>query len=119
MAIDIEKLTVKELREISKLSGCCAQPETKPERVPLPFNVGDAILIRTVTMIDLGRVVAIGRDFITLEDGGWVADTARFSTMLETGALNEFERVPSWFLVGRGAICDVYPWPHALPKVTK
>lgn len=116
MAIDIDKLTVAELREISKLAGCCAP---KDKAVPLPFKVGDAILIRTVTMIDLGRVIAIGRDFIALEDGGWVADTARFSTMLETGALNEFERAPSWFLVGRGAICDIFPWSHPLPKATK
>jgi hypothetical protein len=85
----------------------------------LPFRVGDAILIRTVTMIDLGRVIAICRDFIVLEDGGWVADTARFSTMLATGAINEFERVEGWFMVGRGAICDLFPWKHALPKVTK
>lgn len=85
----------------------------------LPFTVGDAILIRTVTMIQLGIVRAIGSDFFTLEDGGWVADTGRFSTMLETGLLNEFERAPSWFLVGRGAVVDVFPWPHAIPKATK
>jgi hypothetical protein len=113
--INIEELTVKELREISKLT-CCIE---KTKAVPLPFKVGDSILIRTVTMIDLGRVVSIGRDFIVLEDGGWVADTGRFSQMLATGVLNEFERAPSWFLVGRGAICDAFPWPHALPKDTK
>ena len=116
MAIDIDQLTVAELREISKLAGCCAP---KDKAVPLPFKVGDAILVRTVTMIALGRVKAIRRDFFTLEDGGWVASTGRFSTMLETGALDEFERAPSWFLVGRGAIVDVWPWAHAIPKATK
>jgi hypothetical protein len=113
--INIDELTVKELREISKLT-CCVE---RPNRVPLPFGVGDAILIRTVTMIDLGRVVAIGHDFIVLEDGGWVAETARFSEMLKTGALNEFERVPGWFLVARGSICDLFPWDHPLPQQTK
>ena len=113
--IDIDKLTVGEVRQIQKLLGV----GERTERVPLPFKVGDAILIRTVTMIQLGRVLAIGRDFITMEDGGWVADTARFSTMLEKGTMNEFERAPDWFLVGRGAIVDVYPWKHALPKDTK
>ena len=87
---------------------------------PLPFRVGDAVLIRTVTMIDLGRVKAIGSDFIVLEDGGWVASTGRFGAMLSTGSLDEFERadVP-WFLVGRGAICDAFPWKHAMPQATK
>jgi hypothetical protein len=113
--INIEELTVKELREISKLT-CCVE---KPKGVPLPFKPGDKIIVRTVTMIDVGRVVSIGRDFIVLEDGGWVADTGRFGQMLATGSLNEFERAPSWFLVGRGSICDLYPWDHELPKVTK
>jgi hypothetical protein len=85
----------------------------------LPFKEGDAILLRTVTMIDLGRVRTIGPDYIVLDEAGWVADTGRFSRMLETGELNEFEKAPSWLLVGRGAICDVFPWPHALPKATK
>jgi hypothetical protein len=92
---------------------------TKHKAGALPFGVGDAILIRTVTMIQLGRVVNIGADFFVLEDAGWVADTGRFSVMLETGAVNEYERAPSWVLVGRGAVVDVFPWKHALPSVTK
>jgi hypothetical protein len=111
--MNIDELTVGELKQIKRLVGCGAKPEK------LPFGVGDAILIRTVTMIQLGRVTAIGRDFITLEDGGWVADTARFSETLATGTLNEFERAPGWFLVGRGAIVDVYPWVHQIPKESK
>ena len=115
--INIDDLTVKQLREIQAMCGVSAGP--KPPATPLPFGVGDAVLIRTVTMIQVGRVKAIGRDFFVLEDGGWIADTGRFSTMLETGAVNEFERAPSWMLVGRGAIVDVWPWAHAIPKATK
>ena len=85
----------------------------------LPFKVGDAILIRTVTMIQVGRVKAIGPDLFTMEDGGWVASTKRFSETLKTGGLDEFERAPSWFAVGRGAIVDVWPWEHPLPSETK
>jgi hypothetical protein len=116
MTIDVESLTVREVRELSRLAGCVSE-KRKPE--PLPFKVGDAILIRTVTMIQLGRVKTIGRDFFVLEEAGWVADTARFSETLEKGTLNEFEKAPSWVLVGRGAVIDVYPWTHALPKATK
>ena len=112
--MNIGELTVDQLREIKGLLRC-----DKPARETLPFGVGDAILIRIVTMIQLGRVKAIGRYFITLEDGGWVADTSRFSDTLAAGKLNEFERAPSWFLVGRGAIVDVYPWAHPIPKESK
>jgi hypothetical protein len=115
--IDIESLTIKQIREISKIAGT---PCATKARTPLPFKIGDVILIRTVTMIDLGRVVAIGSDFLTLTDGGWIADTGRFGEMLATGKLNEFERCNEpWFLVGRGAICDVFPWRHEIPKQTK
>src|ERR1017187_8072487 len=111
MPLNIDDLTVREIREIQAMCGAAGP---KSPATPLPFGVGDAVLIRTVTMIALGRVKAIGRDFFTLEDGGWVASTGRFSTMLGTGSLDEFERAPSWFLVGRGAIVDVWPWAHVI-----
>jgi hypothetical protein len=85
----------------------------------LPFKVGDKIVIRTVTMIDVGRVASIGPDSITLEDGGWIADTGRFGEMLTNGTITEFERAPSWFLVGRGAVVDIFPWSHAIPEKSK
>jgi hypothetical protein len=124
--IDIDKLTVAEIKEISSIAaGCCKPKEAnKTPKTPLPFKIGDAILIRTVTMIDVGRVKAIGAlrgaPFVVLEDGGWIADTGRFSVTLETGSLSEFERCNlPWFLVWLGSGVDTFPWPHPLPKVTK
>lgn len=85
----------------------------------LPFGIGDKVLIRTVTMIDIGRITSVGPDFIVLEDAGWVADTARFSETLSKGTVNEFEPAPSWVYVGRGAIVDMFPWPGDLPREVK
>jgi hypothetical protein len=120
---DIDTMDIEELRDENlrgQIRAREAQQVVLAERsTPLPFAVGDAIIIRTVTMIQVGRVKAIGRDFFVLEDGGWVADTGRFSDMLEKGTYNEFERAPSWFLVGRGAVVDAFPWVHPLPKATK
>jgi hypothetical protein len=119
MELNIEDLTIKQIREIARLAGSSLRSKKKAG-VDLPFKVGDAIIVRTVTLIDLGRVVAIGSDFITLTDGGWVAETGRFNEMLKTGTLSEFERSDlPWFVVGRGAICDIHPWPHAIPKDSK
>jgi hypothetical protein len=113
--MNVDDLTIGQLKEL----GIHPMQRKVAKAVPLPFGVGDAILIRTVTMIQLGRVKAIGPDFIVMEDGGWVADTARFSETLKTGKLNEFERACTpWFLVGRGAIVDVWPWAHKIPQET-
>src|SRR5215472_15094557 len=110
--INIDELTVKQIREIAAMAPKCA----KPSGPPLPFGIGDKVLIRTVTMYQLGVVKAIGRDFITLEDGGWAADLGRFGQALATGSISEFERAPSWFLVGQRRGPDhLHPRLHPRP----
>lgn len=95
-------------------------PRYTPAKGELPFGVGDKILIRTVTHYQLGRVLDIGGDFISLAEASWVADTGKFSTALSEGELSEVERCPGpWSVVGRGAIVDIYPWDHELPGETK
>jgi hypothetical protein len=93
------------------------------EEIKAPILVGDKWFFRTVTMISIGRVVWVGQQlgvpFVLLEDGGWVAETARFSETLADGKLNEFERVPGRFLVALGSLVDAFPWDHALPKESK
>lgn len=84
-----------------------------------PYHVGDCVLIRTVTMMQVGRIVAIYPGEIVLDEAAWVADSGRFSAALETGVLEEVEVVRGPVIVGRGAIVDVYQWRHQLPKVTK
>ena len=85
----------------------------------LPFKVGDKILVRTVTMIQVGKVRTVTPDFIVLDEASWVADTGRFGEALASGTLGEVEKCPSWVLVCRGSIVDLFPWDHALPTATK
>ena len=84
-----------------------------------PFTVGDCILIRTVTMYQLGRVAAIGVDSITLIEACWVAEIGRLGEALAGGELLEVEMSPGWLCVGRGAIVDIYPWLNPLPTKSK
>lgn len=84
-----------------------------------PFAVGDAVLIRTVTMYQIGRVAKVGPDSITLVEASWVADIGRMSVALTTGSLSEVEKAPSWIVVGRGAVVDMYPWAHPLPESSR
>jgi len=85
----------------------------------LPYEVGSKVLIRTVTMTQVGRIEAVYPKEIVLVDGSWVADTGRFSNALATGELSEVERIPGRYIVGRGAIVDCCEWWHDLPTETK
>lgn len=60
-----------------------------------PFEIGANYLIRTVTMIDTGRVVAASKQWIILEAAAWIADTGRFADALKKCQFNEVEPFPS------------------------
>lgn len=111
---EVVKLDVR--RAFARLA---AAASSERELGELPFKVGDCILIRAVTMTVVGRVVALSRDFIHLEGGGWVPDTGKLHIALAHGTLAEFEPTPSWALVSRAAIVDVWPWNHPLPTTPK
>lgn len=118
MSIEIEKLTVKEVREIAALTG---GSNTQKGRKPFPFRIGECVLIRTVTMIQTGEIVDIGHDWIELREAAWIADTGRFADTLAKGTPSEVEPIPGdgRCVVGRGAVVDMFPWPHPLPRAQK
>lgn len=71
------------------------------------WEIGKIYLIRTVTMIDTGRLVAIHQQELVLEDAAWIADTGRFSQAIEKAEFGEVEPFPSGkVIIGRGAIID-------------
>jgi len=72
-----------------------------------PFEIGAVYLIRTVTMIDTGRVVAANDKWIVLEDAAWIASTGRFSEALKKCEYSEVEPFPDGrVIIGAGAIVD-------------
>jgi hypothetical protein len=72
-----------------------------------PFEIGAVYLIRTVTMIEVGRVVAASKQWVILEDAAWVADTGRFSDALKEWQFNEVEPFPDGLVgVSCGSIID-------------
>jgi hypothetical protein len=78
------------------------------------FKAGEKLFIRTVTYHQVGEIEAVEDDFLRLKDASWVADSGRFHTALETGALNEVEYVGA-AIVNLGTIVDAFPWEHDLP----
>ena len=71
------------------------------------WEVGKNYLIRTVTMIDTGRLVAVGEHELVLEDAAWIADTGRFQQALESASFSEVEMFPKGrVIIGRAAVID-------------
>ncbi len=100
--------------------------ESKKEEKVIELNgsesvwvVGKNYLIRTVTMIQIGKLIRVTGKELMLEKACWVADTGRFSTALKEGKLNEVEMFLNPVIVGRGAIVDATEWIHDLPTTTK
>ncbi len=72
-----------------------------------PYKIGKYYLVRTVTMIDTGRLVYVGKDEIVLEEAAWIPDTGRFADALQSCSFGEVEPFPDGeVIVGRGAIID-------------
>jgi hypothetical protein len=81
------------------------------------WQIGEAYIIRTVTMTVVGRVVSVHDHEIELADAAWVADSGRWAAALATGSLSEVEPCPDGqWIVGRGAVVDAGPWRHPLPR---
>ena len=113
MTIDIDNLTVREIKELQKYLG-----GSEPNKSH-PFKVGENYFIRTVTMILVGRLDAVYETELVLSSASWIADTGRFYNALKEGKLNEVEPFTNDVIVGRSSIIDATIWKHKLPKEQK
>lgn len=111
--MDINELTLGQVKELKEMFGGCAVPSESP------FKIGEAYLFRTVTHIEVGRVKAIKGQFVELEDASWIADTGRYHDCLSRGVFNEVEPYPLYTGVNTQSLINYAPWPHELPKDQK
>ena len=76
-----------------------------------PWEIGTPYLIRTVTMINVGKLVFVGPTELVLTDAAWIADTGRFHDCLkDPKAIKEAEPYVNDCIIGRGSICDATQW---------
>ena len=102
--MNVEDLTLKQIREIQKIT-CGALSD--PQESEIVFETGKNYLIRTVTMIDTGRVVKVTPRWIVLEEAAWIPDTGRFADAIKSAKFNEVEPFPSGLvIIGVGAVVD-------------
>ena len=108
----IDELTIREARQLVEMF----RPQIKfgeasaPAELATceaPWEIGKIYLIRTVTMIDTGRLVAVTPQELVLEDAAWIADTGRFAQAVEKAEFGEVEPFPiGRVIIGRGSIID-------------
>ena len=110
--MNIEDLTIREAKQLTAaFSGGSPTPD--------PWEIGKNYLIRTVTMIDTGKLVAVGPQELVLESAAWIADTGRFSGALQSVEFSEVEPFPEGkVIIGRGSVIDAIQIP-SLPRKQK
>jgi hypothetical protein len=111
MTINIEDLTLKQIKEINSLS------ESKQKEDI--WEIGKKYFIRTVTMHTTGKLKKLTPKEMLLEKAAWIADSGRFSDALRTGSLDEVEPFLNDLIVNRESIIDATEWTHDLPEEKK
>ena len=114
--INLDNLTLGQLREIAKLTGCAASGSAGKKSSLL--KPGDKVFIRTVTLYFTGEVTQITDSEIELKDAAWIADTKRFADFLKNGVSQgcEVEPYPDGVILNRDVVIDMSRWPHELPR---
>ena len=111
--MDIEDLKINDVIKLQKLFS-----ESNNNH---PYEIGKNYFIRTVTMIQIGKLVQVTDQELVLESAVWVPDTGRFMQALSEGTLEEVEPFPrdERVIIGRGSLVDACVWKMDLPKEQK
>jgi hypothetical protein len=123
--IDIEELTIGQIREIAKIAKmagilCHGESSDSGNEGDHPYPVGSNVFIRTVTHHYTGFLKAVFPHELVLTEVAWIPDDGRFSKAMKTGELREIEPFAEGeVLIGRGVILDCSKWAHKLPRDTK
>jgi len=109
--MNLDSLTLGQVKELRGFFGAA---ENKAD--DSHWEIGKPYLIRTVTMIDTGRLVKVTPTELVLEDAAWVADTGRFADALKNlSVIKEVEPFPDGkVILNRSAIIDAVQIPAVL-----
>jgi hypothetical protein len=100
---DIKKLVEETIREANML--------------PVPFAIGKNYIFRTITMINIGKLIAITGKFLTLDDASWIADAGRWEDCLtKPNGIIISEKFKKPVHINIDSIVDATEWELALPE---
>ena len=118
--INIEDLTLKQIREIQALdSPAVINEEYRPTL--LDKLVAKNVIVRTVTMIYTGRLAEVHHDHLVLVDCSWIPETERFMQFVADGKVRECEPYPEGLpvFINKGALLDLCELKKELPRSQK
>jgi len=96
-----------------------AEDKMKKEKNKSVWKIGKNYVIRTVTMIQVGKLIKVTENELVLDSASWIADTGRWTNFLKDGTINECEPFVGTAIVGRHALIDATIWNHPLPTEQK
>ena len=114
--MNIEELTLKQIREIQALDVTLVQRGAVP--VESQYPIGLNVIVRTVTMIYTGRLQQVTQTDLILVDCSWIPETDRFMQFVANGAVRECEPYPDGLpvFINRGALLDMCELRKDLPR---
>jgi len=116
---DLNKLNFEDLKkELETL-------EKKKKTVTIEskgfYQIGEPYLIRTVTMIYIGRLIKSSNNELVLTEACWVPDTGRWQQACQQGSFDEVEPYPkdAEVIINREAVLDLFKINFELPTEQK
>jgi hypothetical protein len=122
--VDIENLTVKQIKEIQNYFSGCKKEESlkegslKEERL---LEVGKNYMVQTVTNYFIGKLRKNTKNEIALSQCSWIPDTGVYSTALISGIFEEVEPMPDNFLniIFKSSIINMFEVNFKIPRDKK
>lgn len=114
---NITDLTFGEILQMAAMVDSIDQPQAPA--VEDYYEIGKYYLIRTDTMYQVGRLIAVNKNEYVLDDAAWVAYTGMFyKCLIEAKFENVQPVLPASRLciVSRGAMRDMFPIHYTRPE---
>ncbi len=110
--MNIDDLSIGQAKQLASIFGANADNSH--------WRIGEAYIIRTVTMILTGRLEKVTPNELVISSAAWIAETGRFSETIKNGTLKEVEPYgDNEVIIGRGSLIDATIWTHKLPRDVK
>jgi hypothetical protein len=118
--MNIDDLTIGQAKELTRLFGK-SDPITAQHADGYPFPLGRNVIVRTVTMIYTGKLVAVYHDCFELVNCSWIPETERYMQFVAEGKVKECEPYPDGLsvFINRGALLDMCELRKDLPRIQK
>lgn len=117
--MNINELTIGQIKELQAIFG--TTPARSAAATPYDKMIGGNVIVRTVTMIFTGKLLAAHPRELVLTNVSWIPETERYMQFVAEGKVKECEPYPEdeEVLIGRGAILDVVALRQPVPRSQK